>query len=81
VSFVEAGSLRMLGMHFGTSLLLGDFLRMQTSNQYRDFAEECERLAEKAETEKEHRRVLKEMAETWRQLANEADERASKKSI
>ena len=71
----------MLGMHFGTSLLLGDLLRMQTSNQYRDFAEECERLAEKTETEKEHRRVMKEMAETWRQLAIEADERASKKSI
>ena len=45
---------------------------MQTQTQYRDFAEECDRLAKQAETERQ-RMVLNEMAEAWRTLAEEAD--------
>jgi phage-related minor tail protein len=43
----------------------------QDINQYRDFAEQCLRLAKAAKTEHE-RQVLHEMAETWRRLAEEA---------
>jgi hypothetical protein len=43
----------------------------QDINQYRDFAEQCLRLARAAEAEQE-RQVLHEMAETWRRLAEEA---------
>jgi hypothetical protein len=46
-------------------------LGMETPMKYREFAEECERLAKQAKTA-QHRRVLEEMARTWRQLANEA---------
>jgi hypothetical protein len=45
---------------------------MQTRTQYRDFAEECDRLAKQAETERQCM-VLNEMAEAWRKLAEEAD--------
>ncbi len=45
---------------------------MHKSNQYREFAEECERLAEQAKAER-HRMVLKEMAGTWLELAEEDD--------
>ncbi len=45
---------------------------MTTSSQYREFAEECERLAIEAKSER-HRRILTEMAEVWRRLAREAD--------
>jgi hypothetical protein len=45
---------------------------MQTPTQYREFVEECERLAKQAKVER-HRMVLKEMAEAWRKLAKEAD--------
>jgi hypothetical protein len=52
---------------------------MQTQTQYRDFAEECDRLAKQAKTERESM-VLNEMAEVWRSLAEEADRRYFKKS-
>ncbi len=45
---------------------------MMTPNQYREFAEECDRLAKEAKIER-HREILQEMAETWRALAQEAD--------
>jgi hypothetical protein len=45
-----------------------------SSNQYREFAEECVRLAAQARDE-HHRKVLKEMAEVWRKLADEADKK------
>jgi hypothetical protein len=45
---------------------------MQVLSKYQEFAEECERLASQAQTER-HRTVLKEMAEVWRKLAEEAD--------
>jgi hypothetical protein len=49
---------------------------MRETTQYRDFAEECLRLAKVAKTEHE-RQVLHEMAETWSKLAEEADQRIS----
>jgi hypothetical protein len=46
---------------------------METSAQYREFAEQCVWLAEfQTETER-HRRILKEMAEAWKELADEVD--------
>jgi hypothetical protein len=45
---------------------------METPTQYRQFAEECDRMAKQADTER-HRGILKEMAEVWRQLAKDAD--------
>jgi hypothetical protein len=41
---------------------------MRASTQYRDFAEECLRLAKVAKMEHQ-RQVLHEMAETWTKLA------------
>ena len=45
---------------------------MTPLNQYREFAEECLRLAKQANDER-HRKILKEMAEVWSKLAEEAD--------
>ena len=47
---------------------------MQTSTRYETFAEECAHLAEQAKTERP-RKVLAEMAEAWRKLAQEAERR------
>ena len=44
---------------------------LETSAQYREFAEECNRLA-KWVTDG-HRKILEEMAEAWRIVAAEAD--------
>ena len=44
----------------------------ETSAQYREFAEECDRLAKQATTD-DHRKILEEMAEAWRMVAAEAD--------
>lgn len=61
-------------MHaFGTTFQSAGLIRMTPSTQYREFAEECLRLAEQAEHE-HHRTILKEMAEAWSQLAEEDDE-------
>jgi hypothetical protein len=59
------------------------FLCMETANErralvamlealskYQKFAEECDRLAQMAETER-HRKILERMAEAWRTLAEE----------
>jgi len=45
---------------------------MESSTQYGEFAEECERLAAQAKAE-HHRKALKQMAQAWRELAQEAD--------
>jgi len=45
-------------------------VRMHTRTQYRVLAEECDRLAKQAMAQR-RRVVLKEMAETWRELAEE----------
>jgi hypothetical protein len=46
---------------------------MESSSEYRRFAEECRRLAQDAKTER-HRKILEEMAEAWSKLAEEAEE-------
>jgi len=43
---------------------------MQTSMKYRRFAQECDHLAENGKMEP-HQQILKEMAEAWRNLAEE----------
>ena len=45
---------------------------MQTRTEYLEFAEECDRFAKETAAER-HRMALKEMAEAWRKLAEEAD--------
>jgi hypothetical protein len=45
---------------------------MKTSDQYREFAEECGRLAKETNIER-HRKMLEEMAAEWRRLAAEVD--------
>jgi hypothetical protein len=55
------------------------FLSMKTPSQYREFAEDCLRLAKNAKREDE-RKVLQQMAETWLKLADEADQIGSDKS-
>ena len=47
---------------------------MTSSTQYREFAEECLRLAKQTKDE-HHRKVLKEMAEAWSSLAKEGDKK------
>jgi hypothetical protein len=44
----------------------------ETSAQYWEFAEECDRLAKQAKTDSE-RKTLEEMAKAWRRVAAEAD--------
>jgi hypothetical protein len=45
-----------------------------SSTQYREFAEECLRLAKQAK-EEGHRNILQEMAKVWNELADEADKK------
>jgi hypothetical protein len=47
---------------------------MRPSTQYREFAEECGRLAKQAKDEHQQK-VLKEMAEVWSKLAEETDKK------
>jgi hypothetical protein len=47
---------------------------MTSSTQYREFAEQCLRLAEQANDDR-RRKILQEMAEAWSELANEADKK------
>jgi hypothetical protein len=56
----------------GTELLADCFSFMLTPEQYRAFAEECERLAKQTEDE-HYRKALREMAKEWIKLV-EADE-------
>ena len=49
-------------------------IAMETPSQYREFAETCDRLAGQVESEA-HRASLIEMAEQWRKLAEETDNR------
>ena len=48
---------------------------MRKSDQFREYAEECERLARQTVAE-HHRKILLEMAETWKKLAEESDRKA-----
>ena len=47
---------------------------LETSGQYREFAEECDRLAKQTKAGA-HRKILEEMAEAWRMVAAEADKK------
>ncbi len=49
------------------------FLSMSTSAQYRAFAEECDRLVVEEIKDTRLRKMLNEMAQTWRKLADEED--------
>jgi lysophospholipase L1-like esterase len=52
--------------------------RMETAADYRKFAEECRRLARRAEDE-QHKVVLEQMAEVWLRLAVEAEQKRARK--
>ena len=43
---------------------------METSQEFRTFSKQCDRLAEEAETKNE-RRILKELAVAWERVAEE----------
>ena len=45
---------------------------METSQEFRKFSKQCDRLAEKAETKNQHR-ILKELAVAWEKVAKEYD--------
>jgi hypothetical protein len=45
---------------------------MGTTAQYKAFAEECDRLAEEVKYRR-HKQILQEMAQAWRQLAEDED--------
>jgi hypothetical protein len=62
----------MPGMQPEREFPLAGLFRMETPAQYRKFADECDRLAKQARAA-QHRKVLEEMAEVWRQLAEGAD--------
>ena len=47
---------------------------METPKELRKFAEECDRLAEQAETDHQ-RDTLKRMAEAWKKVADEKDQK------
>jgi hypothetical protein len=47
---------------------------LETSAQYREFAEECNRLARQVKTDS-HRKILEEITKTWRIVAAEADKK------
>ena len=55
----------------------GRWLAMETSQDYRKFAEECRRLAGRAESGR-HKAILEQMAEVWLRLASEAEEKRSR---
>jgi len=45
---------------------------MGKAEHFREFAEECDRLARQASAD-HHRKILIEMAKTWRKLADDSD--------
>jgi hypothetical protein len=57
----------------------GNCSRMETLADYRKFADECRRLARRAEDER-HKAVLEQMAEVWSRLAAEAEQKRPRKS-
>ena len=66
----------MTSMHSERRASAAGYFGMETSTEYRRFAQECRRLARDAKTER-HRNIMQEMARAWDQLAKEADEEAS----
>lgn len=47
---------------------------METPDEYRNYAEECRRLAGKADSE-QHKTILEAMAEVWSRLAVAAEQK------
>jgi hypothetical protein len=68
------GSLSHDAHALGTTLSRTGLFHMETltQSQFREFAEQCDRLAAQVTTER-HRIILKEMAEAWRKLALAAE--------
>ena len=54
------------------AVVAGGLLPMEASAQYREFAQECDRLVEETKDPR-HKQVLLEMAQAWRNLADEED--------
>jgi hypothetical protein len=69
----------MTSMHPERRARAAGYPGMETSTEYRRFAQECRRLARDAKAER-HRKIMEEMAQAWEQLAKEADEEASQAS-
>jgi hypothetical protein len=65
----------MVYMHPERSFQVGGFSHMEAHDKYREFAAECERLAKQAKSD-HHGKVLREMAEVWRKLADVAAQRS-----
>ena len=61
-------------MHSERAYRRRGYIRMKSSSQYREFAEECHQLAQQAKDQR-HRKILDEMAEVWNKLAEEADKK------
>lgn len=64
----------MTRMHSERRFKRTGFVLMTGSTQYREFAEECLRLAKQAKDEHQ-REILTEMAKAWSKLAEEADKK------
>jgi hypothetical protein len=47
---------------------------METSREYREFAEQCDRLAQEWARTDDQRNTLRKIAEAWRQVANQSNE-------
>jgi hypothetical protein len=54
---------------------MGALIHMETPSRYREFAETCDRLARQVES-KAHRASLIDIANKWRKLAEEAENKA-----
>lgn len=65
-----SGSPRITDMQSGTPSEAWGLFPMENSKQFREFAEECGRLAQRASTE-EQRRVLTKLAAAWSKIAEE----------
>jgi hypothetical protein len=66
------GSLRMTYIQRKHSLVAGGCSIMEPATQFRQFAEECNRLAQEVQTEDQRRRLM-EMATAWRKVAEKYD--------
>jgi hypothetical protein len=60
-------------MHQERDLVISGWPRMETPDQYREYAAECYRLASLAKTD-EHRKMLREIARAWTKVAEEAEQ-------
>lgn len=62
----------MTHMHQERSVAISGLPRMETPDQYREYAVECYRLASLAKTD-EHRKILRELARAWEKVAEETE--------